>query len=222
VQGAQTACEKIMELDPYPAPAYREMDLNRLTVLTIYMLIEIDVPPVFENIVAANFRLFPERFAMVGFPQYPDATRVNRALLQLRPKYRNWASGKTRTGWALTSAGLAEANALLESLRPGVRGAPAQGRTASQRAAPAARTIDPEDVTARIRGLPIYVKSSEDWLGATALEVFDLLEAYPHTPKVALRRRLKQMETMVASAGDLNVLEFLKSLRARFAVLFRD
>lgn len=220
---ARSAREKIMRLEPFPVSSYDNIDLNRLTVLTIHLLLEEDIPPVFENIVACNYRLFPERFAMVGFPEYPDATRVNRALLQLRPKYRNWASGKTRTGWALTPAGLAEAKALLQRTRSGKgnshRGS--QGRRVAPAATPS-RTIDPADVTARIRRLPLYAKRAASWAEATALEVFDLLEAYPHTPKAALRRRLNQMQTMAASAGDDEVVAFLKALRERFAVLFRD
>src|SRR2546426_9038495 len=102
-----------MDLKPYPLDQYGNIDLNRLTVFTIYLLNKRDIPTTLENIGVANFRMFPRRFAMVGFPDYPDVTRVNRALLQLRPKYRNWAMGNAKLGWQLTVAGEEEAKALL-------------------------------------------------------------------------------------------------------------
>src|SRR3989454_11226835 len=140
-----------MDLKPYPLDQYGNIDLNRLTVFTIYLLNKRDIPTTLENIGVANFRMFPRRFAMVGFPDYPDVTRVNRALLQLRPKYRNWAMGNAKLGWHLTVAGEEEAKALLRKLGDnndvGVDGSPSEVQ--AEPSGRNKRTVHAEDTTDR-------------------------------------------------------------------------
>jgi hypothetical protein len=41
----------------------------------------------------------------VGWPEYPDAFRTNRSLLQGQPKYRNWLTGSASKGFSLNERG---------------------------------------------------------------------------------------------------------------------
>jgi hypothetical protein len=217
-----TSTSALDGLKPFAPTRYASVDLNRLTAFTISLLNELDVPTTLENIAVANFRMFPKRFAMVGYPEYPDIARVSRALLQLRPKYRNWATGKTKLGWQLTNAGVAEARVIREKL--------ADNSTSDDRLVPSdleaegggknRRTIHPEDTTIRIRSSPLFLKYTQGWKEVDPLEVFDVLEAYTHTPADALRHKLRRMRSAAASVGDKQVVEFLDELSKRFALLF--
>ena len=211
-----------MGLKPYPLDRYGNIDLNRLTVFTIYLLNQLDIPTTLENIGVANFRMFPRRFAMVGFPDYPDVTRVNRALLQLRPKYRNWAMGNAKLGWQLTVAGEEEAKALLRKLGDnGVAGVGASaGDVEAEPSGRSKRTVHAEETTDRVRASPLFAKYREGWKDVDPLEVYDVLEAYTHTPPDALRHRLKRMRNAATSAGDQEVVTFLDELGRRFALMF--
>jgi hypothetical protein len=212
----------IMGLKPYPLDRYGSIDLNRLTVFTIHLLNELDIPTTLENIGVANFRMFPRRFALVGFPDYPDVTRVNRALLQLRPKYRNWAMGNAKLGWHLTVAGEEEAKALLRKLGDN-RSAGLDHSSGDTEAEPSGknkRTVHAEDTTGRIRASPLFAKYREGWKDVDPLEVYDVLEAYTHTPPDALRHRLRRMKNSAASIGDKEVSAFLEELGRRFAPMF--
>lgn len=211
----------MMSLKPFPATQYAELDLNRLTVFTIDLLNELSVPTTLENIAVANFRMFPKRFAMVGFPDYPDIARVNRALLQLRPKYRNWAVGKTKLGWQLTPAGREESRALRRKLgkSPGdVKIAPAD--VEPEASGKNKRTIYPEETVARLRESNLFSKYRDHWRGVEPLEVFDVLEAYTHTPAAALRHKLRLLRSTASAAGSADIVEFLNALEQRFAMIF--
>lgn len=219
-KGSSTAT--VLELRPYPSDLYGSMDLNRLTVFTIDLLNRLNVPTTFENIAVATFRMFPRRFAMVGYPNYPDVTRVNRALLQLRPKYRNWATGKTRLGWQLTGAGEEEARVLRTRLGD-ANSVSAMLQPEDLEAEPAAktkRTVHPEETTTRIRASSLFLKYRDNWSGVEPLEVFDVLEAYTHTPPQALKQRLLRMRATALSVGDKEVTKFLDELGNRFSLLF--
>lgn len=219
-EGSSTAV--VRDLKPYPLDRYGSIDLNRLTVFTIFLLNKLDVPTTFENIGVANFRLFPRRFAMVGFAEYPDVVRVNRALLQLRPKYRNWAMGNAKLGWQLTRAGEAEARALSDRLgdNSSLIGDDVPDQMAAEPSGKNKRTVHAEDAAARVRISPLFKKSLIGWKDVEPLEVYDVLDAYTHTRPEALRHRLKRLRSAAASAGDKEIVEFLDQLQQRFSLLF--
>jgi hypothetical protein len=215
-----SAKETILQLEQTPVDTYSQIDLNRLTAYTILKLKELDVPCTIENIAVANHRMFPRRFAMVGFPEYPDVSRVNRALLQLRPKYRNWATGNARLGWALTAAGYAEARAIADQLTGKAR-APSSGRVEAEPAGIVSRTIHPDSVIRRVRETSLYQKWKQNRQDLVALEVFDVLDAYTHTPASVLRGKLREISRVASDVEADDVQSFLDAIMERFPSLFQ-
>jgi hypothetical protein len=217
-----SAKDRIHRLPTYSAKDYSAIDLNRLTAYTIHVLRGLDIPLTLENIAVANFKMFPRRFAMVGWEEYPDVSRANRALLQLRPKYRNWATGNTRLGWSLTPSGVEEARTVSRMLA-GKGGGETALTEEDFRAEPskgAKRTIDPTEIMRQVKQSPLYAKYLRNWADVSPLEVYDVLEAYTHTPPVALRRKLRELKTFAADAKDDEVREFLSAVGNRFELLF--
>ena len=91
--------------DPVAAEKYRDLSKDSLLCYAVTELKSISVPVTFENVTVAAFKLFPEHFSLVGFHNYPDASRVNRTLLHARPKYRDLIIGNATSGYTLTSKG---------------------------------------------------------------------------------------------------------------------
>lgn len=213
--------DAILALAPFPSSAYESVDLNRLTVFTIHLLRDRNLRASIENIAVANFRQFPKRFCMIGFEEFPDISRVNRALLQLRPKYRNWATGNTRLGWTLTIAGEAEARAIKEQLE---RTGPLPGNQNTSapplRAEDATRTIDSAGELRRLRASNLYRKAQAGWEGVSTLEVFDVLGTYTHTPAPVLKKRLRELRQLAFDAKDRELIAFFDEIAERFSLLF--
>lgn len=204
----------VMKLARRERDAYMSIDLNRLAVYTLAQLREIGVAPSFENVTAALFQMFPERFALAGYP-YPDSNRVNRALLQLGPKYRNWARGSTRTGYALTQVG----ENVLESTRKLLEGQ--SGRPANT--APEQRyTWDIRTDVDELRATSAFGRFIEDGIdGLTDDDVWNVLQAFPYTPQKAVRQRLVQLKRYAANVHDNEVGRFIDALRVRFEAIVR-
>ena len=97
--------KNVRDLKPFDERTYEGISLNQLATYTIDLLTKKGFPITFETLTVALFKMFPKKFCLYGFEEYPDAARVNRSLLQLRPKYRNWALGDTKKGYVLTSQG---------------------------------------------------------------------------------------------------------------------
>lgn len=218
-----SARERILALSPFPTEKYASIDLNRLTTYTIDILGTLDIPSSIENIAVANHRMFPRRFAMVGFPEYPDLVRVNRALLQLGPKYRNWATGIAKLGWSLTQGGIAEAEAVSKRLKQdGSDLSPTVQDLHAEPSGHLARTLHGETAITRIRSTSLFEKSLDGWKDVSALEVFDVLESYTHTPAKVLRSKLRRLKTVAADMKDKEVETFLDQVAQRFPTLFRN
>ncbi len=93
--------EAILKLKPINEDEYTNIDLDRLVVYAMVHLDEINIPLSIENIIIASFILFPKKFSILGYPQYPDATRVEKALWRSKSKNRQWIGGKTKHGYIL-------------------------------------------------------------------------------------------------------------------------
>jgi hypothetical protein len=202
--------EKIVAFEP---TNYESFDLNRLSSFTLDWLQKNRIPTTFENIVVAAFRMFPAKFALEGYSEYPDAARVNRALLQLGPKYRNWARGSVQKGFLLTESGLKE----VERVREALSGAGSPGPVKTRRAVKP-RTMDLSGDMQSIEHSSLFAKWSAGLLAeGTILELLHMLNAYAYTPPRALRDRLASLENAATQIGRRDLLKFLEAVRAKFA-----
>jgi len=93
----------------YDFNQYSEMGLNDLLAYAVWALDTAGHRPTFENIVVCAHRMFPEKFSLVGYHEFPDAARVQRVILHLGPKYVGWLNGKNKTGYSLNPNGIAAA-----------------------------------------------------------------------------------------------------------------
>lgn len=93
---------KSIEYNKYVSVSSRE----KLAVYAIKYLNENNIPASFNNICVTLFKLFPDKFYFSEqFKDYPHIEMINRTLLHLRPKERNYATGGTRILYKLTKLG---------------------------------------------------------------------------------------------------------------------
>jgi hypothetical protein len=204
---------ELEELQSYQPKAYEALDLNRLTVYGISLLKEKAIPVTFETIVVALFRLFPKKFCLVGFEQYPDATRVNRALLQLRPKYRNWATGDVQHGFVLTESGK---KILEETKQRLLNPRQSTSRTKASRTRDLNRDI--EDIQSSAAFTKFQAGNSSE---ISRLDVWGFLKASPYTPGEALRSYIDNLEVTARALERNDVVAFLDCILKRFPDIFR-
>ena len=99
--------EKILKLEAVDLSKYEDVDLDRLVMYSIGQLEKIGVELTFENAVMASFKLFPKKFSLLGFPDYPDANRVEKRLRDFTSKVKPWLTGKIKQGFVITERGRA-------------------------------------------------------------------------------------------------------------------
>lgn len=96
--------DRIRELKPINLNGIN-IDNDRLTIYAIGVLEEKEIESTFDKIVVSTFKLFPERFSLLGFIEYPDGKRVSDALLHCAYKTKAWLIGNTQSGYKISEKG---------------------------------------------------------------------------------------------------------------------
>lgn len=213
------ASQVVERLPRFPVEKYHSLSNDSLLCYALERLASQSVPPTFENIAVAAFKLFPETFSLVGYPNYPDATRVNRTLLHARPKYRDLVVGNAKSGYALTQKGQSVAQQVsidLESL-----GGAARVKDATEAASK--RTFTGHAIVRQIEQSDIYQHWRDGQLDSVGdYEVWDFLEAVPYTDKSVLRDILKKYREGATLSDRQDLLEFLSWVSKRYRDVFQE
>jgi len=96
---------------PFPIDAYKDMPLSDLVLYSISSLNKKDIDATRENIIAESFELFPLKFYLLGYPEYPDCDRVWRELRRIvgslsSKGMKKFASGNMKSSYIINEKGL--------------------------------------------------------------------------------------------------------------------
>lgn len=214
--------EKVAAME---ASAYEDISLAALVVYSLYWLHEWELRRTIEAITVLSWRLFPDKFSMVGWSQYPDQLRTNRSLMQGGPKYRNWLSGAAVNGFSLNQRGIEQAQELIEKFGYPQFG---DGSRLNQTKRPEligkktrARTIEPGREIDKARSGRLFKKWSDGVMGERDLvHVHTLLGVFDHTPTRIKTKKMKDLERAAEDINDKEMIRFLADVRENFPVLF--
>lgn len=201
---------------------YASLSLTSLTAYSVFWLDKWGIPTTLENISVTNHRLFPVKFSMVGWAQFPDMNRTNRSVLQMRPKYRNFASSASDKGVFLNENGVQEAYALIKKFgNPGFSNNKEYNPSIETKQVTKdnkrSRSIHPEDVIKRIKDSKLYRLYEENsFYESEAIHLIGLLGVYDHTPSKEKKRKLKELYDYALDFRDEKIIEFLKLVENKF------
>jgi hypothetical protein len=209
----------LLKISPFPTEAYQTYPLTSLTAYCVYWLQHWNITTSLENLAVASHRMFPVKFAMVGWPEFPDLTRMNRSVLQMRPKYRNLATSSPIKGVFLNKNGLTEAESLTTKFGPPFISGKAAPQAPAIRAERGgrARSVHPEDLLSVVRQSQLFRLYHESrFPEAEAIHLVGLLSVYDHTPSAEKRRELEEFQDAAKEMNDEEVTTFLSLVAERF------
>jgi hypothetical protein len=214
--------EDLLTLHPFKANDYNSLSLTSLTAYSVFWLAQWGITTTLENISVINHRLFPEKFSMVGWAQFPDLNRTNRSVLQMRPKYRNFASSASDKGVFLNDNGLQEAYSLIKKFgNPAFKNkkdfSPVLEIKQTQKDGKRSRSVHPEDVVLRIRNSKLFMLYKDNMFFETeAIHLIGLLGVYDHTPSKEKKRKLRELLDYANEIEDKEIVDFLKLVENKF------
>ena len=203
----------------FPEEVYENIDLDSLVTYAVWSIQQNGEACTFERLVEECFRLFPNKFSMFGYPQWPDAARINKSWLRCRTD-KGLISGKTKTGFTLTPKGREHVRRLLDDEQSFTR-SKRQVAISKRRADMATGTLDA--VIRWIESSPYYARFRErtDGFALTEEEVRDFLQCVRETPRRVLRERLSLYKSAVDSHSRNDLMEIVLYCEKSFPYLFR-
>jgi len=203
----------LLELQPLDPKRYEGIGLDHLVLYAIDKVSESGQQVSYENIVAAAFRLFPEKFSLIGYNEWPDGKRVHDAIFHCTYKSKQWLSGKKKHGYMFTSRGLLE----LENAKAWLQ---TPGSIDKQ---VASRTRRAEKLATHVESANAHIKYQKgDMEGVTKSDICALLQVTLDTPEEILMNNLRTLEESMKGLGRQDLLEFLSWLDKRIGELFKN
>ena len=164
----------------------------------------------FEDIVAEAFKLFPKRFSLRGYPQWPDSAVVNKSWLRSRTD-KKYMVGSVKDGFRLTQRGLEVAERIEQQLKQapikGSRIIKSELRTRSGRLL---RSVE------RSQPYQAFMKAG-NVSNMTEYDLADVLLALPDTPPSRLTSNLEQFRDAARLYDRQDIQNFLSALEDQFS-----
>ena len=200
----QTQYKKfVLGLKKVDPKSYKNIDLDRLAVYVINILEENNIPLYYEYIGVALFKMFPEKFALITFKEYPDMNRIADVLqLNINPTHRNWAIGNIKNGFMLTAAGrqiVKQADAMLKN--------PNTQKILKSARSPRMKSIQFE--VEEILKSQIYDKWKYNKNNINEFDILSFLGVMSFTNKMIIKKRINDLKGMATNIGSKEVAEFL-------------
>jgi hypothetical protein len=198
------------KLKPYPFEVYNGVNLNWLVLISVGIVEENGIDLSFEHIVIAAFRLFPQKFSLLTYPEHPDAKRVHDALWRCTYKNRQWLMGKTSQGFAFTQRGRQELEVAQKALRKDYR--------------PTKKTFSHtrrfEKLLAEVKASPAYTKYMKGQRDKVSeAECCHVLQGTLDSDRRVLLDNLTKLKEMAAGLQEKDVVGFMDWLGQRFGRL---
>jgi len=188
---------------------YTKITLNDLVVYSVYYLHKQGSEITSEDVISACFVLFPKRFSMRKYPQYPDSGIVSRRWSDCKSK--GYLRGSAAKGFKLTAKGKRRAEKVEKSLGKPMKSASAQ-------------TVHPElkahagKYVRSIRASDAYKR----YRNQESLNEFDfrsMLLCTMESPPTTLARNMEQFKEYVNIYKRKDLLVFLEFCEVKFSHL---
>jgi hypothetical protein len=219
----------LLNVQPISVNRYENEQLAALTVYSIWWLRQWSLRPTVESITVLNHRLFAKKFGLDSFPEYPDANRTLRSLLQCGPKYRGWLSGSNKRGYVITPKG----QTLIEELLKRV-GYPKVGDIELGHASEAprarltfrketARDVDFKAEVQKLRDSRLFDRWRNGPLQERDLiHLYSAFGVFDHTPVAAKAKKLSDLRHSAKRVADVEIEKFLDAVEDMFPALFKE
>jgi hypothetical protein len=191
---------------------YSKIPLNDLVVYSVHYLHKQGSEIAPEDVISACFILFPERFSLQKYPQWPDSAVVRRRWSDCKSK--GYLRGSPARGFKITAKGIKRAEKLDKSL----------DRVKVQHAQTIKHTV-PNELKSHARKYIRAIERSEAYarykkrLELNEFDFRSLLFCTMESPAATLSRNLEQFKDYVNIHQRKDLLTFLEFNEGKFAFL---
>ncbi len=185
---------------------------EKLVVYTMKFLEDNNIPLSFNYICVATYKLFPERFHLGEFEEYPHIEMLNRTILHLRPQENNYAKGTAKIGYEITKLGYYIADQVSKELEGGFKKGKGSGIIIDQ-----VKKM-PSNTAMKYLNSSIYKKWKES-LEITEDDFWNLFKTIPYSRIDYIKNEIKELKNFTKSKEDDEKASFVLCLEKKLKEL---
>jgi len=191
---------------------YTSVSLTKLTIFAISTIENNGEECAYERVVKECFTLFPKRFSLQRYPEWPDGARIKIEILRCRDN--GWVTGNEKNGFQITSLGRRVAEEVLKELQQG----PARELRPTQ-------TRDRGDTVLRYlkksEAYKRYQENKENFI-ITEEEFRRLIISTFETPPKVLEQNFNYCFDLCNEYGEKELCDFLGKCREQKGLLLKS
>lgn len=198
----------------FMAKNYMKLSQDDLVTVALDAVIRSGQTPTFERLVAKCYELFPQRFSLRGYPQWPNAVVVNKAWLRCRTD-KKLMTGSVADGFKLTPKGLEVVKKTLDLLE-------GQSTDAVEVAEAKKSRVDKQTLEGRIATRVEHSAAYKKFLETNSLEpiteyeLCDLLYGTMESTPDTLAKNYETIKQHLSAYGRKDLLSFMEGLHNKF------
>lgn len=193
--------DKISNLCPIEDD-YQGIDLDHLLVYVMSYLDKKGILLSEPNISVSSWKMFPQKFSIFGWSEYPDSTRVHTCLWHLKDKGKRWITG-TPSQFIITEKGLKESDVTSTLLKR-----PITNKSYS-------KTRKQEKILEQVKKTKAYLKYlSGDQI--SNFDLYDLLQCTLDSSKKVLKENYDSLLVLAKESDSEDMITFLRKIKENF------
>lgn len=185
---------------------YLSLDKDRLVLFAVGLLEARKIEPTFDKIIAATFRLFPKKFSLIGFPEYPDGRTIYYCAYNHCTLTKKWLRGNVQSGFKITERG----KYFLDETRKMLEGKIKSTKT--YRTLPRRKETTFITLLRNTNAFKKYIDKEEGEIAES--DIREALRVPPNSKKL-MQPHLERYLEYAKRIGDLPVVEFLKIIEKK-------
>ena len=186
-----------------------DYDKISLDPLLIYVMSEMEKQGIRlsePNMVVASWKMFPKKFSIFGWSQYPDSSRVSTGKWHLQDAKKKWITGDSNQ-YVITEKGRMAIRNAEELLDQG------SGTLSSPRSPSNTRKQD--KIIAYIRKTDAFKKYKKG-KEITQFDLYDLLQCTLDSSGDALKENYDSLQVLAMEAKAEDIITFLNNIQKEF------
>jgi len=185
---------------------YSSLDKDRLVLFAVNFLESRKMEPTFDKVVAVTFRLFPKKFSLIGFPEYPDGRTIYYCAYNHCTLTKKWLFGNVQSAFKITERGryfLDETKKMLE------------GKIKSTRTHEIVPRRKEATFITELKKTNAFGKYTSDRKEEiTKFEIYEALKAQPNKKELALAH-LERYFDYANRISDFQAIKFLEFVQIK-------
>jgi len=185
---------------------YLSLDKDRLVLFAVGLLESRKIEPTFDKIVVATFRLFPKKFVLLGFPEYPDGRTIYYCVYNHCTLTKKWLFGNVQSGFKITERGRYYLDETKKMLEGKIKTTKSHGIVPRRKEATFITILKKTDAYKK------YLRGKKEAI--SRLDVFEALKVPPNSIELT-QSHLERYFEYANRIDDSSAMEFLKFIKEK-------